>query len=78
MLGTRMSNQDEDEVEDELDALEQEVNGTKIPSVNDLPEAPNATLPEPGGLRSQTEQERARERARRRKEAAEAAEPTLA
>ena len=39
MLGGRMSNQDEDEVEDELDALEAEVVGVPLPDV------PTAELP---------------------------------
>ncbi|KAI9856637.1 MAG: Vacuolar protein sorting-associated protein 20 [Vezdaea acicularis] len=39
MLGTRMSNQDEDEVEEELEALELEVAGIR------LPDAPTAALP---------------------------------
>ena len=39
MLGGRISNQDEDEVEDELDALEAEVSG--VP----LPEVPTTELP---------------------------------
>ncbi len=39
MLGGRISNHDEDEVEDELDALEAEVTG--VP----LPEAPKTELP---------------------------------
>lgn len=33
MLGGRISNQDEDEVEDELDALEAEVTGVPLPDV---------------------------------------------
>jgi charged multivesicular body protein 6 len=33
MLGGRISNQDEDEVEDELDALEAEVTGLPLPEV---------------------------------------------
>jgi charged multivesicular body protein 6 len=39
MLGGRISNQDEDEVEDELDALEAEVTGVPLPEVptTDLP-----------------------------------------
>ncbi len=39
MLGGRISNQDEDEVEDELDALEAEVAGVPLPEVptTDLP-----------------------------------------
>jgi charged multivesicular body protein 6 len=39
MLGGRISNQDEDEVEDELDALEAEATG--VP----LPEVPTTELP---------------------------------
>ncbi|KAL8343983.1 hypothetical protein RB601_004483 [Gaeumannomyces tritici] len=41
MLGGSMSNQDEDEVEVELAALEEEVSGVSLPS------APNAKLPTP-------------------------------
>lgn len=39
MLGGRISNQDEDEVEDELEALEAEINGVPLPAVptNALP-----------------------------------------
>lgn len=33
MLGGRISNQDEDEVEDELDALEAELRGVPLPDV---------------------------------------------
>jgi len=33
MLGGRISNQDEDEVEDELDALEAEITGVPMPDV---------------------------------------------
>lgn len=33
MLGGRISNQDEDEVEDELEALEAEMNGVILPEV---------------------------------------------
>lgn len=39
MLGGKISNHDEDEVEDELDALEAELNGVS------LPDAPTAVLP---------------------------------
>ncbi|CAJ2511832.1 Uu.00g074570.m01.CDS01 [Anthostomella pinea] len=42
MLGGRITNQDEDEVEDEMAALELEINGPAH-----LPEVPNTTLPEP-------------------------------
>lgn len=40
MLGDQMTNQDEDEVEDELAALEAEVSGISMPT------APNTRLPE--------------------------------
>ncbi|RDL39026.1 putative VPS20 Vaculolar protein sorting (putative) [Venustampulla echinocandica] len=53
MLGGRISNQDEDEVEDELEALEAEVTG--VP----LPEAPTTELPR---------KERAKARQREREE----------
>ncbi|KAF3766129.1 hypothetical protein M406DRAFT_356214 [Cryphonectria parasitica EP155] len=42
MLGGKISNQDEDEVEDELAALEAEVKGTQA-----LPKVPDTALPEP-------------------------------
>lgn len=57
MLGGRITNQDEEEVEDELAALEAEVNGpAKLPDVpnNKLPQTPQA---EPELARSQQRQE---------------------
>lgn len=57
MLGGKISNQDEDEVEDELDALEAELTGA-------LPDVPIAELPV---------KERARERAKARKKQREEA-----
>lgn len=78
MLGTRMSNQDEDEVEDELDALEQELTGNKVTSIEISAEAPTMNWLEEGDLISQAEQQKARARARMEKQAAEAAEPMLA
>lgn len=73
MLAGRISNQDEDEVEDELDALEKEMNGTKLPE--NLPDAPTI-VPEAG----QAERGSARERAeaRRQEQSALHAEPMLA
>jgi charged multivesicular body protein 6 len=53
MLGGRISNQDEDEVEDELDALEAELTGVPLPDV------PTAELPS---------KERAKAREREREE----------
>jgi charged multivesicular body protein 6 len=41
MLGGRISNQDEEEVEDELAALEAEMSGV----AEDMPSVPNAQLP---------------------------------
>lgn len=37
MLGGKISNQDEDEVEDELDALEAEIAGVPLPQVPATP-----------------------------------------
>jgi charged multivesicular body protein 6 len=72
MLGGRMSNQDEDEVEDELDALEAEVSGK-----TGLPDAPTE-MPEPAEeVKPETPRERARRR-QREQETALAAEPVLA
>lgn len=67
MLANKMSNQDEDEVEEELEALEREM----------LPEAPKEQP-----VLTQKEKDRiARERARRRaeeREAEQASQPMLA
>lgn len=67
MLAGQMSNQDEDEVEDELEALEREVQGVH------LPDAPTATLPE------ETEEEKAQKaKARAKARAQERAAMQLA
>lgn len=55
MLGGRISNQDEDEVEDELDALEAELTGVPLPDV------PTSELPA-------KERAKARQREREEKE----------
>lgn len=72
LLRGRISNQDEDEVEDELEALEREVSGVQ------LPDAPEAALPE--GERKESTKERRERRAKEQAEAEEAqrAEPMLA
>ncbi|EXJ81984.1 hypothetical protein A1O1_08052 [Capronia coronata CBS 617.96] len=76
-LAGQMSNEDEDEVEDELEAMEREVSG-----VNALPDAPNktvvgeGTLPEAPKTELEVEQQRIqkqKERARQRRMALEAA-----
>lgn len=70
MLAGRMSNAEEDDVEDELAALEREVNGPVA-----LPDAPTADLP----VVEKTEAEVAKERRERRaREARQAQEPLLA
>lgn len=47
MLAGQISNQDEDEVEDELAALEAEVNGgVKVQQQQPLPSVPDTKLPE--------------------------------
>lgn len=69
MLAGRISNQDEDEVEDELEALEREVSG-----VSKLPDAPNQELEG-----KETAKERSQRRAREREpERQQRAEPMLA
>ena len=60
MLAGQMSNEDEDQVEDELEALEREVQGPVV-----LPNAPEA----PPALSEDEKRQRARERAKARAEA---------
>ena len=78
MLGGQMSNQDEDEVEDELEVMEGEINGVKEPDVVEYPAAPRD---EPVFTKELKEagQQKARARARaQERAAAQAAEPMLA
>ncbi|KAF1846401.1 charged multivesicular body protein-like protein 6 [Cucurbitaria berberidis CBS 394.84] len=71
LLANKMSNQDEDEVEDELEALEAEVNGVTLP---DAPVAqPQFTLEEKAQMAKDRAARRARERA-----AEQASQPMLA
>ncbi|KAF1817078.1 charged multivesicular body protein-like protein 6 [Eremomyces bilateralis CBS 781.70] len=65
MLGGRMSNQDEDEVEDELEALQAEVNA------HQFPDAPRKNVE---GEPTRKVRETPRERAQRRRQEAEAEE----
>ena len=79
MLGGQMSNQDEDEVEDELEAMEGEINGVKdSDAVEDqYPVAPQ-NEPVVAGELKEVGQQKARARARaQERAAAQAAEPTL-
>lgn len=72
MLGGRMSNHDEDEVEDELDALEAEVSGkTKLPA------APTEMLETAEEVHVETPKERARRR-QMEQASSDAVEPILA
>lgn len=74
MLAGRMSNQDEDEVEDELEALEAEMSGVKLPDApTRLPEETEDSVE--AGV--ETPKERARRRAREQAQV-QAAEPMLA
>ncbi|KAF1838041.1 Snf7-domain-containing protein [Decorospora gaudefroyi] len=73
LLANKMSNQDEDEVEDELDALEAEVNGV-VPALPDAPVAQPQFTPEE---KVQMAKERAARRARERA-AEQASQPMLA
>ncbi|KAL1592555.1 Vacuolar protein sorting-associated protein 20 [Nothophoma quercina] len=73
LLANKMSNQDEDEVEDELEALEQEVNGVTLP---DAPAKQPEFTPE---QKAQMARDRAQRRARERAaEQEQRAEPMLA
>ena len=79
MLGGQISNADEDEVEDELEALQKEIEGVKEPTVPALPEVPDTGIEASDEDETQTEQQKAKARARARKQAtAQAPEPIMA
>lgn len=75
MLGGKMSNQDEDEVEDELEALQEQAQGVNQPHAVAYPTAPDTTLKI--GPDKDKRKARARERAKEQAQA-QAAEPMLA
>ncbi|KAH0388205.1 hypothetical protein KCU92_g1064, partial [Aureobasidium melanogenum] len=76
MLGTRMTNQEEDEVEDELEALAAEANRQRMPST--VEEGVIEPLPNvPTDVPKESAKERAARRARER-EMGNGAEPILA
>jgi charged multivesicular body protein 6 len=59
-----MSNQEEDEVEDELMELERQVNGVKegqLQQAEELPDAPTADLPQQSVLQKERWERRQRE-----------------
>jgi charged multivesicular body protein 6 len=74
LLANKMSNQDEDEVEDELEALERELNP---PVVDMLPDAPKAQPQFTPEEKAQIAKDRAARRARERA-AEQASQPMLA
>lgn len=82
MLAGQMSNQDEDEVEDELDALEAEISGRvelRNDAVPSLPEAPKSEIEDAESERMEAKLRKARARVRAREQgAALAPEPMLA
>lgn len=69
MLGGKMSNQDEDEVEDELEAMEREVVG--VPSLPNAPNVVKEELPDaPQVAPEEAQKKRWKERAAREREQA--------
>ncbi|MCJ1369961.1 Vacuolar protein sorting-associated protein 20 [Loxospora ochrophaea] len=74
MLGGQMSNEDEDEVEDELDALEEEISGGKLSEVPSLPQVPTQITNSQAEVAARRKQ-RAKERAR--EQSAQVAQPML-
>ena len=77
MLGGQMSNQDEDEVEDELDAMEGEMNGVQESDAVEYPAAPQ-NEPAFAGELKEVGQQKARARARaQERAAAQAAETAM-
>ncbi|MCJ1475353.1 Vacuolar protein sorting-associated protein 20 [Lambiella insularis] len=80
LLGGEMSNADEDEVEDELEALQKEVDEVSAPEVPNLPNAPDAELKAPNTTTESPDgQLKARARARARVQVSgQAAEPITA
>ncbi|MCJ1355084.1 MAG: Vacuolar protein sorting-associated protein 20 [Icmadophila ericetorum] len=78
LAGGGMSNGDEDEVEDELEALQREVEGVKVEPTPKLPEVPNGDL-EVGNRDEEKEREEKRKaRARERAKEQQRAGPMLA
>lgn len=79
MLRGQISNEDEDEVEDELEALNRQVNGVEAEEEEEqevsLPVAPTTELE---GREEQVRQQKERARARERERRAQASEPMLA
>jgi len=66
MLGGKMSNEDEDEVEDELEAMAKEAQG--VPAMPDAPTRVQEPMPDVPASDPQRAKARAQERARRGQE----------
>lgn len=67
MLSGKMSNQEEDEVEDELEAMEREVVG--VPALPDAPNVVKEELPDaPNGTPAEAQKKRWKDRAARERE----------
>ncbi|RMY35186.1 hypothetical protein D0865_13975 [Hortaea werneckii] len=77
MLGGKMSNQDEDDVEDELEAMEREANGKA--AADSLPDAPSGVMEgELPDVPSETPEQKAKRRREARAARAQAREPIAA
>jgi len=77
MLGGKMSNQDEDEVEDELEAMEREVGGAA--AVPSLPNAPSGVMQgELPDVPQETPEQKSKRRREERAARAQAREPIAA
>ena len=73
MLGNKMSNQDEDEVEEELEAMEREVVG-----VSSLPDAPTSVREQMPDVPEETPEQRAKRRRKERAAEQQSSEPIAA
>ena len=76
MLSGKMSNEDEDEVEDELEALEREARG--VPSMPEAPKVTAGEIPDAPSGEVESADARARRRRESRAEREKAAEPMAA
>jgi charged multivesicular body protein 6 len=73
-LAGQMSNEDEDEVEDELEAMQRDVEGVKLPDAPKKPIVGESVLPDVPSILNEEEarQQRQKERAKARRVALEA------
>ena len=81
LLGGQMSNQDEDDVEDELEALAGQISGVREPDAVNMPAVPKTELDRKEEEEERMERQKARARARARageQTSVQTAEPMLA